>query len=153
MNDTAALDLTTGHDARSVGQPVGGVSWRDVLTKEQPGGLAYALYGANGASRPAGFADIGGEIEIGATANLAIDVWTHVAVTYDGTILRIFVNGAQVATRAQTGAITTSTGALRIGGNGIWGEFFQGRIDEVRIYNRALTLAEIQTDMATAINP
>jgi hypothetical protein len=153
VNDTAALDLTTGLTLEAWVNPSAVSSWRGVLTKEQPGGLAYALYGANGASRPAGFADIGGEIEIGATANLAIDVWTHVAVTYDGTILRIFVNGAQVSTRAQTGAITTSTGALRIGGNGIWGEFFQGRIDEIRIYNRALTLAEIQTDMATAVVP
>ncbi len=34
--------------------------------------------------------------------------------------------------------MTASTGALRIGGNTIWGEWFQGDIDEVRIYNRAL---------------
>ena len=41
----------------------------------------------------------------------------------------------------------------RIGGNGVWGEFFQGRIDEVRIYNRALSAAEVQTDMNTAVQP
>ena len=46
-----------------------------------------------------------------------------------------------------TGAIVTSTGALRIGGNTIWGEQFSGLIDEVRIYNRALSATEIQTDM------
>ena len=40
---------------------------------------------------------------------------------------------------------------LRIGGNAVWGEYFKGRIEEVRIYNRALTAAEIQTDMATPI--
>ena len=50
-----------------------------------------------------------------------------------------------------TGAIKTSTGALRIGGNSIWGEYFSGSIDEVRIYNRALSAAEIQTDMNTAV--
>ena len=33
------------------------------------------------------------------------------------------------------------------------GEFFAGRLDEIRIYNRALTAAEIQADMNTAINP
>ena len=33
----------------------------------------------------------------------------------------------------------------------MWGEFFQGRIDEIRIYNRALTQAEIQTDMNTPV--
>jgi Concanavalin A-like lectin/glucanases superfamily len=40
---------------------------------------------------------------------------------------------------------------LRIGGNAIWGEYFSGLIDEVRIYNRARTQAQIQSDMNTPI--
>jgi hypothetical protein len=45
-----------------------------------------------------------------------------------------------------------SNGAIRIGGNASsTGEFFQGLIDEVRVYNRALSAAEIVTDMNTAI--
>jgi hypothetical protein len=42
---------------------------------------------------------------------------------------------------------------LRIGGNSVFGEFFQARIDEVRIYNRALSQTEIQNDMNIAITP
>jgi hypothetical protein len=42
---------------------------------------------------------------------------------------------------------------VRLGGNGVWGEFFQGRIDEVRLYNRALTAAQLQTDMITPVAP
>ena len=38
-----------------------------------------------------------------------------------------------------------------MGGNNVWGEWFDGRIDEVRIYNRALVQSEIQTDMNTPI--
>jgi hypothetical protein len=45
----------------------------------------------------------------------------------------------------------TSTQPLRIGGNSIWGEYFSGAIDEVRIYNRALSAAEIAADMNTPI--
>ena len=45
----------------------------------------------------------------------------------------------------------TSTGPLRIGGNAVWREWFAGLIDEVRVYNRALTPAEIATDRDTAI--
>ena len=86
------------------------------------------------------------------TAPLALNTWTHLATTYDGTTLRLFVNGAQVGQLAFSGSITTSTGALRIGGNAIWGECFQGDIDEVRIYNRALTATEIQADMNTSIS-
>ena len=36
---------------------------------------------------------------------------------------------------------------LRLGGNLVWGEYFGGLIDEVRVYNRALTAAQIQADM------
>jgi hypothetical protein len=50
-----------------------------------------------------------------------------------------------------TGSIIPTTGVLTIGGNSIWGEYFAGQIDEVRIYNRALTAGEIQTDMATPV--
>ena len=63
------------------------------------------------------------------------------------------VNGVQVAARPQTGQIAVSTGALRIGGTSLWGEYFPGRIDKVRIYNRALSRAEIQTAMNTPITP
>ena len=64
----------------------------------------------------------------------------------------MFINGVQVASRAQTGAITVGNGALRIGGNTAFvGEFYRGLIDEVRIYNRARTAAEIQADMTTPI--
>ena len=54
---------------------------------------------------------------------------------------------------AATCSIAVSSGALRIGSNSIWGEYFSGLIDEVRIYNRALTAAQIQQDMATPVNP
>ena len=58
-----------------------------------------------------------------------------------------------VGSRAVSGALLTSTGALRIGGNNIWGEYFKGKIDEVRIYNRALSQGEIQNDMTRPITP
>jgi hypothetical protein len=40
-----------------------------------------------------------------------------------------------------------------MGRNGLWGEYFQGRLDEVRLYNRALPPSEIQTDMTTPVQP
>jgi hypothetical protein len=67
--------------------------------------------------------------------------------------LRLYVNGALVSTRAMTGPLTASASPLRIGGNSIWGEFFNGMIDELRIYNRALTAQEIQSDMNLPITP
>jgi hypothetical protein len=63
----------------------------------------------------------------------------------------LFVNGVEVRRIATSGAITTSSAMLRIGGNTIWSEWFSGLIDEVRVYNRALTAAEIQADMSTPL--
>ena len=75
---------------------------------------------------------------------MPLNTWTHLAATYDGASLRLYVNGTQVANARRAGSIATSTGALKIGGNAIWGEWYSGLIDEVRVYNRALTPAEIQ---------
>ena len=129
--------------------------FQTVVLKEQPGDLAYALYGATGNSRPDTEAIIGGSPRtlVAAPTTLATGSWSYLTATYDGSTLRLFVNGAQVAQQAASGSILTSTGALRIGGNAIWGEWFNGWIDEVRVYNRALSSAEIQNDMFTSVTP
>jgi len=46
------------------------------------------------------------------------------AATYDGVTQKLYVNGTQVASRAQTGVVATSNNALRIGGDSIWGQYF-----------------------------
>ena len=72
-------------------------------------------------------------------------------MSYDRVTLRLYINGVQVSSTRYTGAIATSANPLQIGGDSIYGQYFQGLIDEVRVYNRALTQAEIQTDMNTAV--
>jgi hypothetical protein len=81
------------------------------------------------------------------SATLAANAWTHLAVTYDGSELRLYVDGVQASFKGVTGPMPNSTGALRLGGNNVWGEWFAGLLDDVRIYNRALGASEIQTDM------
>src|SRR5439155_1741750 len=77
--------------------------------------------------------------------------WTHLAATFDGAMVRLYWNGMQVASQAQTAPLVATTGALQIGADRYAGENFAGRIDEVRIYNRALSAAEIQADMNTPV--
>ncbi len=152
--DAASLQLTTGMTLEAWVNPSQlGSTWRTAIFKQaSSSAMSYALYANNGSSRPTGQVSIAGEQSATGTAVLALNQWTHLATTYDGAALRLFVNGVQVASKAQTGAIGSSTGPLRIGGNAIWPEYFRGLIDEVRIYNRALSPAEIQTDMATAVS-
>ena len=151
--DSASLDLTTGMTLQAWVRPaVLGWPYRTVLLKETPGSLVYTLY-LNETTRPLGSIFAGGFERIATgSAALAANTWTHLATTYDGTNLRLYVNGTLVTTTAASGAISTSTGALRIGANTIWPEeAFQGLIDEVRVYNRALTTAELTQDMNTPL--
>jgi hypothetical protein len=155
--DSAALHLTTGMTLEAWVYPTaltGGTSsgWRTVLLKEQTGDLTYGIYANNGTvNRPDGYIFVTAENNTQGTATLALNVWTHLALTYDGAALKLYVNGALASSRAVTGAIKVSTNPLRIGGNTIWSEYFQGRIDEVRMYNRALLATEITTDMTTPL--
>ncbi len=83
----------------------------------------------------------------------AIGQWQHVAATYDGTTARFYIDGTQVATTTYTGNVGDSN-SWRIGAYGATATgFFDGNIDNVRIYDRALSAAEIQTDMASRIQP
>ena len=147
--DSASLDLTTGMTIEAwVLQRATGTTWRTVAIKEQVGNYAYGLYANTGTSRPSANVVSGGvDRDLRGPASLPLDTWVHATATYDAATLRLYVDGALVASVAATGSISTSTGALRIGGNTIWGEYFQGLIDEVRIYNRALSASEIQSDM------
>jgi concanavalin A-like lectin/glucanase superfamily protein len=91
-----------------------------------------------------------GAIAYGPTP-LTAGTWTHLATTYDGTVLRLYVNGIQVSSQPPTGDIVTNSYPVQIGGDPIWGAFPAGIIDEVRIYKRALSQAEILTDMSIPI--
>jgi hypothetical protein len=68
-------------------------------------------------------------------------------------MMRLYRNGIEVASESHSGNAPASTQPLRIGGNAVWGEYFRGLIDEVRIYDRALTPAEIIVDMEAAQAP
>lgn len=155
--DANPLDLTIGMTLEAWVYPTasGGGSWRNVLIKERAGGEVYNLYSNMTGNVPTVYviraAQTGTPLNASGVSAVPLNTWTHLTATHDGTTLRLYVNGAQVGTRAVSGALLTSTGALRIGGNSPWGEFFQGRIDEIRIYNRALSVAEIQADMATPV--
>jgi fibronectin type 3 domain-containing protein len=152
--DSASLDLTTGMTLEAWVRPAVTGAWRTAVMKEQSGNLVYGLYANTSTNRPTVEAIIGGSFRsLSGTAQLPTASWSHLATTYDGATLRLFVNGAQVGQLAATGSIAVSTGPLRIAGNGVWGEWFNGPIDEVRVYNRALSAAELQADMARSITP
>ena len=81
------------------------------------------------------------------TGNIAIsnNTWNHIVATYDGTNCRLYVNGVLDFTAAKT--LNTGNGEFRIGGVN-WNnssEFFPGDIDQIRIYNSAISAANVTT--------
>jgi beta-lactam-binding protein with PASTA domain len=166
------IDLTTGMTLEAWVNPSAMSGWETVLYKERgvagEGLLSYALYAHDGAplsggkAVPAGYVRLNNATQttdkaVRGTTKLPLNTWTHIATTYDGTVQRFYVNGVLVGTAnpivaPSLNTIVQSNGALRIGGNASsTGEFFQGLIDEVRVYNRALSASEIGTDMTTKI--
>ncbi|MCK9310796.1 MAG: T9SS type A sorting domain-containing protein [Bacteroidales bacterium] len=83
------------------------------------------------------------------TATITRDVWTYVTATFDGTTMKIYINGS-LSTSDVTGfsTIFVPTGNVQIGKwqttATTWELPFIGAIDEVKVYNKALSLSEIQ---------
>jgi hypothetical protein len=85
---------------------------------------------------------------VDSTRALPVDRWKHVAATYDGTWLRIYVDGRAAGAKRVSGRTCVSGEPLAVGAKnnptkGLLEAFWDGRLDEVRIYDRALTSTEI----------
>jgi hypothetical protein len=74
-----------------------------------------------------------------------LNQWTHIAVVYDNGVIRTYVNGGStpVHTYNGSGAISNAN-VLDIGGEPPWSEWFTGGLDDVRLFNRALSVDEIR---------
>ena len=82
------------------------------------------------------------------TRALPVNRWKHVATTYDGTWLRVYINGRAAGAERVSGRTCVSGEPLAVGAKnnptkGLLEAFWDGRLDEVRIYDRALTVTEI----------
>jgi hypothetical protein len=151
INDSASLDLTTGMTLEAWVDPaILNNAWTDVVYK---GNDDYFLEASTTSiATPGGGGTFGSaDMTSFGTGVLPVNTWTHLAESYDGTTIRLYVNGVQVSSLAQAGNIQVSSNPLQIGGDNIFGQYFQGTIDEVRVYNLPLTGAQIQADMNTPI--
>ena len=77
-----------------------------------------------------------------------LNTWYHVAATFDGFQTRIYVNGVLENTVLDLGTISSTTENIELGGSRTAGSYMmQGMMDEARIWNKALTATQIQTNM------
>src|SRR5206468_3796186 len=111
INDSASLRLTTAMTLEAWVKPsVVNGAWRDLIYKADDN---YYLSATSSNNAPAGGGTFSStNANVYGTSPLAVNTWTHLAYTYDGAMMRLYVNGILVSSLARTGSLTTSTNPL-----------------------------------------
>jgi hypothetical protein len=152
--DSASLDLSRGMTLEAWVYPTSVSSWQSVVFKENraAGHQSYSLYGPDGSKKAAAEVATGTTYTSlpGSTA-LPANTWSHIAATYDGATLKVYVNGVQRGSKALAGSLVATNDPLKFGGNAVWSEWFKGRIDEIRVWKSARTQSQVAADMNAAI--
>ncbi len=143
--DSNVLDVTSAFTLTAwVNPPSAYTDFRSVLIKNYVYYIYAYISGYCGAGNPMGGFTTGSSNVVCHAQALALNTWTSLAVSYDGSVLKFFRNGVEVASAPASGSLPPTTGSLQIAASQ-FGEYFRGLIDDVRVYNRALSSAEIQS--------
>ncbi len=120
--------------------------WGRILSQENNAANApgWSLYvdsstGTLSATR----ANAAGADWVGGSTALPLNKWSHVVLTYDGSTLRLYLNGQPLQTVPSTRGLPTSSAALEVAGSFGAGQFFSGRVDEPAVYSKALSAGQV----------
>lgn len=110
------------------------------------GGHSYVLYlvGSSDDLQPTWWVSTEGGFTLARDPSIPAGEWVHVAGTFDGTTLQLYIDGELSATSQVGSTALVSEGPCRIGGSLGGGFGFQGDIDDLYVYERALSQSEIQ---------
>ena len=109
--------------------------------------MNYGIWLSKNGNIQGGFeTESGKNFQVSSPAKYNDGKWHYVLLSYNGSSLRLDIDGKQVSTKNTNGAVPDTTGEqpLRIGANSlVKDKFYSGSIDEVRVWNRGLTNEEI----------
>jgi hypothetical protein len=150
--DSASVDATGALTLEAWINPRTLSSYRMIVNKTTNGQPSNYYLATVGQGLGFGFYTAGWQDHVAGGVTLQPNTWYHVAAVYSDAAnsVRLYVNGNEVFSGVETNSLTANSNTLRMG-IGFPNEVFDGLIDEVRIYNRALTPAEIQADMNTPV--
>lgn len=151
MSDSASLDISGSITLEAWINPAStinaGNSNMRIIDKQNAYYLLFDYPAADG--RAKFVLRIGGSyVSVASTtSSWTVGQWYHIAGTYDGSIMRIYVNGSLENSRAQTGSVVMSAYDLFLGVRAVssvpTNMYFHGTIDEVAIHTTALSGPEI----------
>lgn len=106
------------------------------------------LSGTSGAVQFLGVAPTAWQYNFTSTKNLTLNTWNHVAVTINAATdtAYMYFNGRQVGSDTATGDLVTGARQIEMGGTVLGSYSLKGKIDQVRIFNYARTMAQINWD-------
>jgi glucose/arabinose dehydrogenase/PKD repeat protein/chitodextrinase len=127
-----------------------------VIGKSWGGGGPHYQYGIELSSTrvPSFYIGTTNNTLVGASMGSALPVgqWSHLAVAYDGSLARFYLNGAPVSSPSMTGNIADRSGSvIRIGADVDGSQGFKGSLDDVRLYKRVENPTDIVADMNTPV--
>ncbi|MFH0907487.1 MAG: LamG-like jellyroll fold domain-containing protein [bacterium] len=158
VGDRPALDLTKALSLEAwvyyTGYP--SVDYAPIISKEGPNGrCAYSL-GVSGGKMSVALGSDGlgwgmGNVSYG---NVKASVWNHLAMTWDGNVWRCYQNGSEVGAGLYGSPLPDSGAPLQIGRNSEYANrYFVGKVDEVKVYKRALAAQEIKETFEKTVSP
>jgi len=123
-----------------------------VLRAGGSGELSFNIAGMDSTMNPVGWREV-----ISPVNSLQLNTWHHVAGTFSGTELKVFIDGNEVASTLFNGTVVPSVYGARIGmladANQSPGRYFNGFIDEVRVWSRALTSSDLMSASSSHPDP
>ncbi|MBU6320948.1 hypothetical protein KGO04_00170 [Patescibacteria group bacterium] len=140
--DTTALRLSGNYSVSVWIRPAALKDYGNVLFKESL--ISNTGYGLITFANGSWGWQIGNTLDIQTSAALLKNTtWSLLIATYDGTNVRLYQNGSLLSTTVAS-AVASDATALALGADTGDGRYFNGTIDDVRVYNRALSASEIQ---------
>jgi hypothetical protein len=100
----------------------------------------------------AGFVNGGTATSVTSSANLPLNTWTHIAATYDGASLNVYVNGSLTGTVSNSNGLPSGADEWYFGKAATGNNLFPGTMDEIRIWNVARSQSDINSNKNTTIS-
>ena len=151
-----SLSFNSSYTLEAWVRPTALSGYQTVLIKETTGGCAYWLQTTGNDDRAAGSRTAAVASTSEHYAAVPVNQWSHLAAVFnDGAnTYTLYLNGTPISTQSETVAPVANSQALVFGQSACGGcgyERWRGLLDEIRIYNRPLSTAEVQADMNTGI--
>ena len=149
LSNTSSVNLSSAITIEAWINPSKNTGIQNVLSKSSSSQNSGYIFPRtdNGWTDLAGYLYINGTWEVISAPYPTLGEWHHVAITFDGTLIRLFIDGLEVNQKAAVGSIALNTNALTFGNQTGLTEYYGGKLDNVKLWDVARSNAEIQASM------